>query len=405
VAGMVQAMYTSPNNGFLVRDASENQDAEQQFSSREESTNRPQLVLQFGTGAPPNGVPDTQITGSPLAATSSTSASFTFTGTDDATPASSLTFECQLDVAETSPWTACTSPHSYSSLAVGSHTFRVRALDGGGAVDPQPAVYTWTIDQTAPETIITNGPTASTTSTSASFAFQSPETGSTFACSLDSAPFTACTSPKDYTSLTVGQHTFQVRATDAAGNVDETPASQQWTIQSGGTPVNCGSAQTMSAAADAWIDQSSQSSNKGSDSILKVMSKGGGNLRALVRFALPTIPQGCVLDTAKLRLYAASASSSQRTLQVYRLSGSWTEGGVTWSNAPGISGLPVATTSGTGYREWAVQALVQAMYSSGTNNGFLIRDATEGQDAEQQFNSREKSDNPPQLVVTFKPAP
>jgi hypothetical protein len=39
------------------------------------------------------------------------------------------------------------------------------------------------------------------------------------------------------------------------------------------------------------------------------------------------------------------------------------------------------------------------------NNGFLIRDATEGQDAEQQFNSREKSDNPPQLVVTFKPAP
>jgi hypothetical protein len=403
---MVQAMYTSPNNGFLVRDANENQDAEQQFQSREEVTNRPQLVLQFGTGAPPNGVPDTQITGNPLAATSSTSATFTFTGTDDATPASNLTFECQLDVADTEPWTACTSPRSYSSLAVGSHTFRVRAVDGGGAVDPQPAVFTWTIDQTPPETIITNGPASSTTSTSASFAFQSPETGTTFACSLDSAPFTACTSPKDYTSLTVGQHTFQVRATDAAGNVDQTPASYPWSIQPGGTPADCGSAQTVSAAADAWIDQSSPSSNKGSDSILKVMSKSGNsNLRALVRFPLPTIPQGCVLDTAKLRLYAASASSSQRTLQALRVGGSWTEGGVTWTNAPGTSGSAVTTTSGSGYREWGVATLVQAMYSSGSNNGFLIKDATEGQDAEQQFNSREKGDNPPQLVITFKPAP
>jgi hypothetical protein len=283
---------------------------------------------------------------------------------------------------------------------------RVRAVDSGGAVDPQPAVFTWTIDQTEPETVISSGPQSSTTSTSASFQFLSPETGSTFACSLDSAPFTACTSPKDYTNLTVGQHTFQVRATDAAGNVDQTPASQQWTIQPGGTPPNCGSAQTMTAVADSWIEQSSASSNKGSDSILKVMSKSGNaNLRALVRFDLPAIPAGCVLDAATLRLYAASASSSQRTLQVFRLGGSWTEGGVTWSNAPATTGSAVTTLSGTGYRQWSVAALVQAMYSSGSNNGFLIKDATEGQDAEQQFHAREKGTNVPQLVLTFKPAP
>ncbi len=44
------------------------------------------------------------------------------------------------------------------------------------------------------------------------------------------------------------------------------------------------------------------------------------------------------------------------------------------------------------------------MYSSGTNNGFLIRDATEGQDAEQQLYAREKGESPPQLVISFKPA-
>ena len=64
----------------------------------------------------------------------------------------------------------------------------------------------------------------------------------------------------------------------------------------------------------------------GSDSILKVMSKSGAaNLRALVRFNLPSIPAGCVLDAATLRIYSPSASSSQRTLQALRLNGSWTE--------------------------------------------------------------------------------
>jgi hypothetical protein len=135
------------------------------------------------------------------------------------------------------------------------------------------------------------------------------------------------------------------------------------------------------------------------------MSKSGnGNLRALLRFDLPTTPAGCVLDTASLRVFAGSASSTERTLQVFRVNGSWSESGVTWSNQPATAGSAVTTTSGTGYRQWSVAALVQAMYSAGSSNGFLIRDATEGQDAEQQFFSREKGENPPQLVITFRPA-
>jgi hypothetical protein len=206
----------------------------------------------------------------------------------------------------------------------------------------------------------------------------------------------------------VAAHTFRVRAIDAAGNVDGSPATYNWTIQSGGGGggTSCGTAQTMPAVADSWIEQSSPSSNKGSDGIMKVMSKSGNaNLRALVRFNLPTVPAGCVLDTATLRLYAASASGSQRTLQALRLNASWTEGGVNWSNQPATTGTAATTTSGSGYRQWTVTSAVGAMYSSGSNNGFLIRDATEGQDAEQQLHAREKGDNPPQLVVTFKVAP
>jgi hypothetical protein len=42
-------------------------------------------------------------------------------------------------------WMACSSPKIYSGLGKGLHTFRVRAIDKNGNVDPTPAVDTWRI--------------------------------------------------------------------------------------------------------------------------------------------------------------------------------------------------------------------------------------------------------------------
>ena len=97
-----------------------------------------------------------------------------------------------------------------------------------------------TVDTTPPDTTITSGPANPTSSTSASFAFTSSESGSTFECRIDSGSWSTCTSPKSYSSLATGSHTFDVRATDAASNTDATPASQTWTIRTITAPTFVG---------------------------------------------------------------------------------------------------------------------------------------------------------------------
>jgi MYXO-CTERM domain-containing protein len=114
---------------------------------------------------------------------------------------------------------------------MGQHSFQVRARDVAGNADPSPASHTWTVTTgTSLDTSITAGPPAQSSSASATFTFNASVAGASFECSLDGAAFSACTSPATYTPLAQGQHTFQVRARDTAGNVDPTPASYSWTI-------------------------------------------------------------------------------------------------------------------------------------------------------------------------------
>ena len=122
-----------------------------------------------------------------------------------------------------------------------------------------------------------------------------------------------------------------------------------------------------------------------------------------MRFTLPTVPAGCQLTSAKLRLYAASYKTG-RTLQAFRVGAAWTEGGLKWSNQPATAGAAVTTASGSGYREWTVTQMVQEMYAPNANHGFTVRDSAANGNMNQDFHSREKgTDNPPRLVITFGP--
>ncbi len=113
--------------------------------------------------------PETTIDDGPDAATSSSSAVFAFTSNE---PFS--TFLCSFDDSEEEP---CTSPLQFDGLDEGTHELKVTSTDEHGNADPTPAVHTWTIDTTAPQTTVDSGPEGSTTSTSASLVFSADEAG------------------------------------------------------------------------------------------------------------------------------------------------------------------------------------------------------------------------------------
>ena len=130
------------------------------------------------------------------------------------------------------------SPASIGALGSGSASAYVTAnsIPGSYSVTASArgaASVDFSLENIAPDTTITGGqPADPTNSTTASFSFSgSSGVGSlTFECQLDSGGYTACTSPKEYSSLADSSHTFEVRAVDSNNIKDPTPASYTWVV-------------------------------------------------------------------------------------------------------------------------------------------------------------------------------
>lgn len=82
-------------------------------------------------------------------------------------------------------------------------------------------------DASAPETTLDSGPPQRDSSAEAEFSFHADETA-TYTCSLDGGAYSPCSPGTEYSGLTPGWHDFAVRARDAAGNVDASPATWRW---------------------------------------------------------------------------------------------------------------------------------------------------------------------------------
>ncbi|WP_147445185.1 Ig-like domain-containing protein [Corallococcus sp. CA053C] len=160
----------------------------------------------------------------------------TFTFKSDKGNDPTITFQCSLNQSTFEP---CVSDFSLTVARDGNHTLRVKARDSLGNEDPIPAECTWTVDTQSPDTVLDQHPAAFEPKSLArfTFGFKSPEPGGHFECSLGAGPFTACTSPFELTDLTDAAYTLSIRAVDAAGNPDGSPATSSWVVDTVAPPV------------------------------------------------------------------------------------------------------------------------------------------------------------------------
>src|SRR6187431_883585 len=189
-------------------------------------------------------------------------------------------FVCNID---NSKYVACTSPFVFPNLLKdGIHTFTVISEDNAGNKDSTPTSFSWIVDTSSPLISINtatdgNGNLLSndgnTSSNSATISFTGNDTGGKegkgvgikeFKCSLDGASFSICTSPVQFTSVNLpeGTHSFQIIAEDGIGNIDSSPQSFNWTVDTEPPDI------TVDSATDGYQKHITSGGNSSSDSII-----------------------------------------------------------------------------------------------------------------------------------------
>jgi hypothetical protein len=132
-------------------------------------------------------------------------------------------FTCSVDGTLPS---SCSSPYAVATpLADGPHTLQVTGTDQVGNVGHGSVEFT--VDTVAPKVSFTVRPPESTSNRTPTFAFASSEPA-TYTCMLDDFPPQPCGSPFTTPALADGPHTFEVAATDQAGNAGR--ASDSFTV-------------------------------------------------------------------------------------------------------------------------------------------------------------------------------
>jgi len=218
--------------------------------------------------------------------------------------------------------------------------------------------------------------------------------------------------PRSFGRLTLRATAVAATVALVVGLAEQTAQSSFTAVTAdGGNKVTaaadfCGStpASVVTASADTSVAQARDDSTAWNLTSMYVWAKNADNVRALVKFALPSRPTGCVLTGATLEVYNAVPQTG-RVIEVWRLdpATSWTEAGVRWATVPATAGAAATstTTATVGWQNWTVTSQVAAQYANG-NNGLLLKDAVEtGVGSTMQTYSSREGTQPPKLTLTW----
>lgn len=190
---------------------------------------------------------------------------------------------------------------------------------------------------------------------------------------------------------------------------------------------------TTTGVTDTTVRQGSATSNFGTLTSLTVSSGASINQRIYLKFNLtscsPAIPATAIVRLATLRLYMTAVPAACRTIDMFKVTASWTETGITWNNQPfGTTINNPASGSRSGSFNVGTPAgcqnQVTGTYVSGgtlttdvasfvaggsTNFGWMLRDDVEGSATTRTATLSAKElgtvAQEPQLVVTYVTVP
>jgi len=199
------------------------------------------------------------------------------------------------------------------------------------------------------------------------------------------------------------------------------------------TCVLSGTPATTTAVIDASVRQATATTNFGTSTTNDIASSTGANRRLYVRFDLtqcsPAIPSSAVIRLATLRMYVTVLPAACRTVDIFRVTATWTEAAITWNNQPFgtainnpasgsasdtfAAGTPAGCQNLTAnlYIVGATVTTDVAAFVAGTatNFGWMLRDDVEGSaTARTQTYSAKNlgtASQAPQLVITYVTVP
>jgi PKD repeat protein len=191
-----------------------------------------------------------------------------------------------------------------------------------------------------------------------------------------------------------GTFTVKLTVTNASGS-DSITQTGLISVTSSETTL------TLNPTADSYVSSSNLTGNYGTLTTMKVREGDGSsanpNYRTYLKFDVSGI-SGTV-SAVTLRLFVTDPSANTESVFVVGDSG-WTETGITYTNAPAITGSAVGSTKSAPVGAYVSITLVPSSVTPGTSPLTLALKSS----ATDSFivSSREDSANRPQLVVTFQ---
>ena len=158
---------------------------------------------------------------------------------------------------------------------------------------------------------------------------------------------------------------------------------------------------TFVPVADAHVNTSNVNGNYGTLTTIKVREGLGTtadpNYRGYLKFNISGVTGS--VSAVKLRLFVTDVTSDLQSIYVVT-DNSWTETGITYTNAPSLTGLTAVGTSTVPALGYLEITLVPTTVSSSTTTLSLAIKSAAGNSA--IYSSREDATNKPQLVVTYQ---